>query len=228
LDLHQAREHIRKCAGSLSALFPPAAAVNAMEANLQLGARTALRLCECEPAAWGNAPAAIARLLLPAEPPAANEPKDTLSAASYWALHLFTLLCAFPTIQRALIEVAPVQASGETLTRLRKRMDEMLNANSALYLGDPSLSAFTQIILQLMNVKAELLRAILEREAFDLRLVEYAVRDMEEQARQAARQSNVTAPIFNLIADRANAAAWECDRLMQHARASGVLARRTA
>ncbi len=212
LDLHDSRTEIARCADGLRVAIWDWRTPDGFAADLRLAADAARTLCACEPAAWGDAPAAIARLLLPHRTPA-SPPSAQAALVSHWALHLFALLSAAPTIKRTLIEVAPVYASGETLARLRKRLDEVCAIVDALKRTPDALSAHARITFQLIALSVDLMRAAMQRERVDLRLVEYAAADVASRANSVPAKS---APrMFQDLAERADAAVWESNRLIQ-------------
>jgi hypothetical protein len=210
-DLSSSRNEIGRCAAKLRAALANWKSPDAFAADMHLAANAAIELCDCEPAAWGDAPAAIARLLLPHRFPE-ETPSAQAALASHWALHLFALLNASPTIRRALIEVAPAFASGKQLERLRKRVNEISTLTDSIK-RHAELSPHARITFQLIALNTGLMGAALSREEVDLRLIEHAANDVA--ARSAEIPGREAPKLFQDLAERANAAIWETNRLIQ-------------
>jgi hypothetical protein len=176
-----------------------------------LAAESTLALSKCPPAAWGDAPVAIARLLLPSEVPKTS-PSPTLAAASFWALHLFALLNAAPTIQRSFVDAAPFMSGGAILSRLRKRVDELLVVLISATKNYP-LSPHAGIVMQVIGLYGRILQETGHREKIDLPLFEFIAADIERRIKRFPAKDHKR--IFDDIVERADALKWEANRIIE-------------
>jgi hypothetical protein len=210
-NLNQYQQNVRHCAEALRAALANCSG-SAFEENLRLAARSTIALCECPPAAWGDAPAAIARLLLPIAAPPFVSPERDLAEAGFWALNLFGILNGAPTIKRTLVEVSPAMAAGEILSRLRKRVNEIHVALQAVSRG-AAVAPHAKIVLQIIDLYVDLLRTAALREQVDLRLFEFIGTDMHLRLKHIPPKESPRA-LADLV-ERADAMRWETNRIIQ-------------
>jgi len=204
------QHQVLRCAKNLSSAAT-ACERTARVQSFVLAAESTLTLSKCPPAAWGDTPVVIARLLLPTEVPKTS-PGPLLEAASFWAFHLFALLNTAPTIQRSFVDATPFMYGGKILSRLRKRVDELLVVLTSATQDYP-LSPHAGIVMQVINLYGRILQEAGHRENIDLPLFEFIAADIERRIKRFPAKEYKR--IFDDMAERADAVKWEANRIIE-------------